>query len=196
MPITPVIPRNSVPLNSTSTRTYNFSSQLPTQYEESTGNNSPNEKLSQKRSSGSLGKPNLSARHLSASSPLAMSLPQGFRRPTTNDRSMVKRRSNTDGQSVTFLSNNLKQQLSIQGTESDNSATSNSQQRSQSPPPKPKSTLPQSTCQQGYVTASRLFNMMAYGLDNQYLMMHAHYLYIIDCRSREKFNDNHIVTGN
>ena len=37
--------------------------------------------------------------------------------------------------------------------------------------------------------------MMGYGLQNQYLFMLAHYLYIIDCRSKEKFNESHIVTG-
>jgi hypothetical protein len=36
---------------------------------------------------------------------------------------------------------------------------------------------------------------MGYGLQNQYLFMLAHYLYIIDCRSREQFNEKHIITG-
>jgi hypothetical protein len=55
--------------------------------------------------------------------------------------------------------------------------------------------LPTTTSQPGYVTPSKLFNMMGYGLENQYLFMLAHYLYIIDCRSREKFDENHIFTG-
>ncbi|CAF4740115.1 unnamed protein product, partial [Rotaria magnacalcarata] len=54
--------------------------------------------------------------------------------------------------------------------------------------------LPTTACQPGYVTPSKLFNMMGYGLENQYLFMLAHYLYIIDCRSREKFNESHIIT--
>ena len=55
--------------------------------------------------------------------------------------------------------------------------------------------LPTTTSQPGYVTPSKLFNMMGYGLEKQYLFMLAHYLYIIDCRSKEKFNESHIVTG-
>lgn len=70
------------------------------------------------------------------------------------------------------------------------------EQRQSTPPEKPKCALPKSTSQPGYVTPSKLFNMMGYGLEHQYLFMHAHYLYIIDCRSREKFNDSHIITGN
>ena len=61
--------------------------------------------------------------------------------------------------------------------------------------PKPKCTLPATTCQFGYVTPSKLFNMMGYGVDNQYLFMLTHYLYIVDCRTRDKFNSGHIVTG-
>ncbi|CAF4581335.1 unnamed protein product, partial [Didymodactylos carnosus] len=53
---------------------------------------------------------------------------------------------------------------------------------SQLPPPKSKSTLPVGMIQPGYITPSKLFNIMGYGLDNQYLFMHAHYLYVIDCR--------------
>ena len=69
-------------------------------------------------------------------------------------------------------------------------------QHRQSPPPaKPQCILPTTVCQPGYVTPSKLFNMMGYGLEKQYLFMHAHYLYIIDCRTREKFNASHIVTG-
>jgi len=71
----------------------------------------------------------------------------------------------------------------------------NSQQRQSPPPTKPKCSLPASGTQAGYVTPSKLFNIMGYGLENQYLFMHAHFLYIIDCRSREKFNESHIITG-
>ena len=70
------------------------------------------------------------------------------------------------------------------------------EQRQSTPPEKSKCTLPKTTSQPGYVTPSKLFNMMGYGLEHQYLFMHAHYLYIIDCRSREKFNESHIITGN
>jgi hypothetical protein len=68
-------------------------------------------------------------------------------------------------------------------------------QRQPSPPTKPKCLLPTTVSQPGYVTPSKLFNIMGYGLQNQYLFMHSHYLYIIDCRSREKFNESHIITG-
>jgi len=76
------------------------------------------------------------------------------------------------------------------------SSTNDVNKQRQSPPPaKPTCTLPTTVCQPGYVTPSKLFNMMGYGLENQYLFIHAHYLYIIDCRSKEKFNENHIITG-
>lgn len=71
----------------------------------------------------------------------------------------------------------------------------NGLQRQSPPPPKPKCTLPISGSQAGYVTPSKLFNIMGYGLENQYLFMHAHFLYIIDCRPREKFNESHIITA-
>lgn len=69
------------------------------------------------------------------------------------------------------------------------------EQRQSTPPEKPKCSLSKTASQPGYVTPSKLFNMMGYGLEHQYLFMHAHYLYIIDCRTREKFNENHIITG-
>jgi hypothetical protein len=109
----------------------------------------------------------------------------------------MRGRSNTDVQYGTSPSNNLKQQQqNLGGSDSDKSVNHHGHQRSQSPiSPKPKCMLPTTTCQPGYVTPSKLFNMMGYGLENQYLFMLAHYLYIIDCRSKEKFDESHIITG-
>ncbi|CAF0715612.1 unnamed protein product [Adineta steineri] len=104
-------------------------------------------------------------------------------------------RANTDTQTVVTSTSGLKQQ-SANASGIDRIMGHYNQQHQQQPPPsKPKCTLPASKCQSGYITASKLFNMMGYGLQNQYLFMHAHYLYIIDCRSREEFDDDHILTA-
>jgi uncharacterized ParB-like nuclease family protein len=124
-----------------------------------------NNRLNQRRVSDSPRKINVSSKYLQSASTIPVSQTQ-TRRSSTNDVN--------------------KQQSAVNGS---------TQQRQSPPPTKPKCTLPTSVSQTGYVTPSKLFNMMGYGLENQYLFMHAHYLYIIDCRSREKFNENHIITG-
>jgi hypothetical protein len=153
------------PFPNNSHKTYAMSSRSPTQDEESNGNSPINNRLAQRRASESPRKINASSKYSQSASAGSISQTQALRR-SSNDP--------------------IKQ----------NSAGSGSGQQRQSPPPtKPKCMLPTSVCQPGYVTPSKLFNMMGYGLTNQYLFMHAHYLYIIDCRTREKFDENHIITG-
>ncbi|UJR20651.1 hypothetical protein I4U23_023773 [Adineta vaga] len=118
---------------------------------------------------------------------------QSHYRPGQRDLSPTRGRSNTDVQSFLSLSNNLKQQhlLMNNGIGSDRAINHHQQVH-----PKPKCTLPPtSSGQPGYVAPSKLFNMMAYGLQNQYLFMLSHYLYIIDCRTRDQFNESHIITA-
>jgi hypothetical protein len=192
MPITRAFDRNSSSLPSSPQKTYTLSSHLPTQHEEA------EEKMSTKRATDSPRKTNGSAQKTGTST-FSTSQSQASRRSVSNEAPLPMRgRSNTDIQSVASLANGLKQQqLSMSGSGSDKSVNHHNQQRSQSPiPHKPKCMLPTTTSQAGYVTPSKLFNMMGYGIQNQYLFMLAHYLYIIDCRSREKFNESHIVTGN
>ncbi|CAF0835450.1 unnamed protein product [Adineta ricciae] len=117
---------------------------------------------------------------------------QNHTRPGTRDLSPMRGRSNTDVQSFLSLSNNIKQQhLALNNPGSDRAVHHHHHHH-----PKPKSTLPPSSLgQPGYVAPSKLFNMMAYGLQNQYLFMLSHYLYIIDCRTKDQFKENHIITA-
>ncbi|CAF3828715.1 unnamed protein product [Rotaria sp. Silwood1] len=196
MRVARAVQRSSLSLPGSPQKTYTLSSQNQTQDEETNGNNSINEKISQRRPSDLPKKSNGLSKNISKTSTLDTSQTQGFRRSVTNDGPTSRKRSNTDIQTATSSSNGLKQQLpTINGSVNDKSLGHQNQQQNQSTPPKPKCTLPASICQPGYVTPSKLFNMMGYGLQNQYLLMHAHYLYIIDCRSREKFNESHIITA-
>ena len=194
MPINQTIEHDSLSLLNSPQKSYTLSAHLSTQYET---NNTMVEKNSTKRTIESLRKTPGSAQKTPSSTFATF---QSSRRQANNDPHPTMRgRSNTDVQQVTSASNNLKQQqLNIGGSGSDRTVHLHNYQRCQSPPipPKPKCTLPITNCQPGYVTPSKLFNMMGYGLENQYLFMLAHYLYIIDCRTKEKFNENHIITGN
>jgi len=195
MPIARTIERNSLSLPNSPQKTYTLASHLPTQHEE---NDSIQERNSSKKSFDSPKKTNGTIQKSGTST---LSVPQSSQssRRTTNNEGLppMRGRSNTDVQYGTPPLNGLKQQqANMGGSGSDKCVDHHNQQRSQSPvPSKPKSMLPTTTCQPGYVTPSKLFNMMGYGLENQYLFMLAHYLYIIDCRSKEKFNESHIVTG-
>lgn len=196
MPITRAIERNSLSLPNSPQKTYTLASHLPTQHEE---NDTMPEKSSSKRTSDSSRKHNGTTQKSVTATLSVPQSSQSSRRISSNHDNLppMRGRSNTDVQYSTSLSNSLKQQqANISNSGSDKSVNHNHQQRSQSPiPTKPKCILPTTTCQSGYVTPSKLFNMMGYGLENQYLFMLAHYLYIIDCRSREKFNEDHIVTA-
>ena len=192
MPITRSIESNSLSLPNSPQKHYTLTSHLPAHHEESNG---MHERSSSKKSLDSPKKSNGTAHKPIGST---FSIPQPARRSVNHDNLPPMRgRSNTDVQYGTSPSNNLKQQLqNLGGSDSDKSVNHHGHQRSQSPlSPKPKCMLPTTTCQPGYVTPSKLFNMMGYGLENQYLFMLAHYLYIIDCRSKEKFDESHIITG-
>ncbi|CAF0982851.1 unnamed protein product [Rotaria sp. Silwood1] len=192
MPVARAIERNALSLPSSPQKSYILSSHLSTQYEE---DNSTDEKNSTKKTLDSPRKHSGSTQKTVTSASAAS---QSSRRPVNHDVLLPMRgRSNTDVQSIMSTSNTLKQQqANIGGSGSDKAVNHHSHLRSQSPTsPKPKCILPTTTCQPGYVTPSKLFNMMGYGLQNQYLFMLAHYLYIIDCRSKEKFNENHIITA-
>ena len=192
MPVTRAIERNSLHLSNSPPKTFAISSQLSTQYEDHQGHYLTPDRGSNRRPSDVQRKGNPSAKTNSSTS----SASHPLRRSVTNDGPVTRGRSNTDVQSVMLPLNNLKQQLSnASGSGSEKSLAHGNQARAQTPPPKVRSNLPSSNGQSGYVTPSKLFNMMGYGLENQYLFMHAHYLYIIDCRSIEEFNENHIVTG-
>lgn len=186
MPISRTMERHSHTLASSPPKTYT----LTTQYEDADDSrvNIP-DRMSQRRTS-EMGRK--SAASSKASSSLTVPSASLSRRTVNGEGSVTRGRSNTDVQSAIISFNGLKQQQStLNGSGSDKSLL-----RSNSPPPsKPRCSLPPSNNQPGCVTPSKLFNMMGYGLENQYLFMHAHYLYIIDCRSREQFNDNHIITG-
>jgi hypothetical protein len=192
MPVTRSIESNSLSLPNSPQKSYTLTSHLPAQHEET---NPINEKGSNKKSFDSSKKSNGTVQKSTTST---SSISQTNRRSTTSTMHDIlppmRGRSNTDVQYGTSPSNNLKQQQqNLGGSDNDNH---HNQQRSQSPPsPKPKCMLPTTTSQPGYVTPSKLFNMMGYGLENQYLFMLAHYLYIIDCRSKEEFDESHIVTG-
>ena len=193
MPITRSIERNSLSLPNSPQRTYTLTSHLPTQREES---QSMQEKPSNRKSFDSPRKfANTMAKPLISSSSIPQSS-QSSRRLTTYEASGPMRgRSNTDvGSSST---NTIKQQQQTIGGSGSDRYINHHNSRAQSPPipPKPKCILPTTTSQPGYVTPSKLFNMMGYGLEKQYLFMLAHYLYLIDCRAKEKFNENHIITG-
>ena len=194
MPVTRSIERNSLSLPNSPQKTYTLPCHLPTQREES---QSIQEKLSNKKSFDSPRKSSLNmAKSLTSSNSIPQSS-QGSRRSTAYDASVPMRgRSNTDVQYAASNLNSIKQQQQNIGGSGSDKHISHHHQRAQSPvSPKPKCILPTTTSQPGYVTPSKLFNMMGYGLENQYLFMLAHYLYIIDCRSKEKFSESHIVTG-
>jgi hypothetical protein len=201
MPIARAIERNSLSLPNSPQKHYTLASHLPPQQEE---DDSIHEKISSRKNSDSSRKTNGTTQKSITSTLSVPQSSQASRRQTFHEGLPPMRgRSNTDVQSVTPSPSSLKQQqLNIGGSGSDRSINhynqQQQQQRPQSPdmPPKPKCMLPTTTCQSGYVTPSKLFNMMGYGLENQYLFMLAHYLYIIDCRPKEKFNESHIVTGN
>lgn len=193
MPITRSSERNSLSLPNSPQRTYTLASHLPTQREES---QSMQEKPSNRKSFDSSRKSlNTMAKPLISSSSIPQSS-QSSRRPTPHETSGPMRgRSNTDvGSSSSYTIK--QQQQNINGSGSDRYINHHNS-RAQSPPipPKPKCILPTTTSQPGYVTPSKLFNMMGYGLEKQYLFMLAHYLYLIDCRAKEKFNESHIITG-
>ena len=179
MPIARAIERNSVSLPNSPPKSLTLSCHLSSQHEET-----------QSKKSSDTGK-----KCKNTNTNTNANVPHSARRPVTQENLPAMRgRSNTDTQACPSLSNNLKQQISLTNSGSDKSLHQN--YRSQSPStPKPISTLPTTTAQQGYVTPSKLFNMMGYGLEQQYLFMLAHYLYIIDCRSKEKFHEKHIATG-
>lgn len=191
MPVTRAIERNSLQLSNSPPKTYAISSQLSTQYEDQASHYlSPSDRMNSRRPSDAPRKANPSAKSSSSSAS------HPLRRSVTNDGPVTRGRSYTDVQSVMLPMNTLKQQLSsASGSGSEKSLAHGNQSRSQTPPPKVRCLLPSSSGPSGSVTPSKLFNMMGYGLENQYLFMHAHYLYIIDCRSVEEFNENHIVTG-
>jgi len=187
--------QNSLSSSNTSQKPITYSPQLATQYEENNSNNEKNSAKkrsdSPKKSNGSWQKTLIPANMLSGSS-------QSIRRSMPYDGlPLAKGRSITDIQTVISLSKHLKQQqLNIIPSGSEKTNNHHNHLWSQSPAqPKPKSTLPTTSSQPGYLSPSKLFNMMGYGLQNQYLFMLAHYLYIIDCRSREQFNEKHIITG-
>ncbi|CAF0905662.1 unnamed protein product [Adineta ricciae] len=189
MPGTRAIERNSVPLPVTAQKTYTFTARIPSQCNSMNRNNLISDKVSRKS--------NVSSKNLSTTTLTQNHTMLSSRRSHPNEVSTPRGRSNTDVQSVTSSVNGLKQQQQqLNGSGSDKSVNHNQQQR-QSPPPPPKTecTLPSSGCQAECVTPSKLFNMMGYGLQNQYLFMHVHYLYLIDCRSREDFNQSHIITA-
>lgn len=191
MPGTRAIERNSVPLSSTGQKTYTFTAQISSQCNGMNRNNLISDKVSRKS--------NIPSKNLSTTTVTSNPTMLSSRRSAPNEVSTPRGRSNTDVQSVPSSTNGLKQQQQqLNGSGSDKSVNHNQQQQRQSPPPppKPECTLPSSGCQAECVTPSKLFNMMGYGLQNQYLFMHVHYLYLIDCRSREDFNQGHIITGN
>jgi hypothetical protein len=176
-----------------------FASHLSTQHEEIRGSNgttSQQEKTSQRRTVDIGKKPLAQSKHPSSASTSTSAKSNGTRRLSHNDGATVLRgRSNTDVQTTMIPSNTLKQQCQTNNAGSDKSLIHSNQTQSQSSPSKLPCSLPSSTSQPGCVTPSKLFNMMGYGLQNHYLFMHPHYLYIIDCRSKDQFNDNHIATG-
>lgn len=190
MPISRTVERSSTSLPSSPQRTYTLSSHLATQHEEA---DTMLSKASSKRAGESPRRYNLSTQK---STP-TVSQSQSSRRSGTNETlPPMRSRANTDVQSILSSSNGLKQQqLLLGGSSSDKYVNQQHHHQQSSGSVKPKCFLPTTTCQPGYVTPSKLFNMMGYGLENQYLFMLAHYLYVIDCRTREKFNDSHIVTG-
>ena len=194
MPISRTIERSSTSLPSSPQRPYTLSSHLATQHEES---DTMLSKASSKRGGESPRRYHLSTQKSTPTSSLTAPQSQSSRRSGTNETLPPMRgRANTDVQSILSSSNGLKQQqLLLGGSSSDKYVNQQHHHQQSSGSVKPKCILPTTTCQPGYVTPSKLFNMMGYGLENQYLFMLAHYLYVIDCRTREKFNDSHIVTG-
>ncbi|CAF0856751.1 unnamed protein product [Adineta steineri] len=192
MPMTRVTEHNSDSLSTNPLKSSSVS-HFSTQYEENSSNNEKHSTKKQidspKKSNGSYQKPSASTHTQRSESPRRVSIHYEGGLP------QMRGRSNTDVQSFLSLSNNLKsQQSNINGSGSDraiNHSLAHGPIR-----PKPKCILPATASgQPGYVTASKLFNMMGYGLQNQYLFMLAHYLYIIDCRTKEKFDENHIITA-
>ena len=192
MPGTRTLERSTISLPTSPQKTYTIPSRLTTQYEETNKQNLVNDKIPLKRQTDLSRKTPISKNSSSTISSI-VSQSQIARRLINNDGLTLRGRANTDSQTVVTSTSGLKQQQVFNGSGIDRIMGHYNQQ--QSAPLKPKCTLPASKCQSGYITSSKLFNMMGYGLQNQYLFMHAHYLYIIDCRSREEFDQNHILTG-
>ena len=192
MPVSRVMERHAPTFANSAPKTYT----LPTQYEETdeSRGNMP-DRSSQRRPAETGRKSAVSSKNSVSHSVSTVPSAQLGRRSSNGEGHVVRGRSNTDVQSAVVSFNGLKQQQStLNGSGSDKSLVHSN--HSNSPPPsKLRCTLPPSMNQPGYVTPSKLFNMMGYGLENQYLFMHAHYLYIIDCRSREEFTESHIITG-
>lgn len=183
MPVTKSIDRSPMSLPNTPPKHYTLPSNLTTQYEDNDGSESAiSVRISRKSYGDSTKRSNVSIK------PSIQS--QTSRRQGNNDLPISRGRSNTDVQSVFVPAHILKQQSTLSNAGSEKNLN-------QTPPipTKPRCTLPSSNAQAGLVTPTKLFNMMGYGCENQYFFMDAHYLYIIDCRSREEYNDNHIVTG-
>lgn len=171
MPGTRGIERGPITLSNSPPKAYSLHSSLTSHMEENDNSSSAgHERLSTKKSVDFGRRSNSSAKH------------------STN--SARRQRSNTDIQSVPVFNHNLKQQ-----SPSNHSGSDKALNQSQNMSNKPISQLPYPTIPSGYITSSKLFNMMAYGLENQYFFMHSNYLYIIDCRTREEFECDHIVTG-
>ena len=186
MPITRSVERNAASLPNSPQRNYVISSHLGTQFEE---HDAFNGKGSTRRALEAQRKTMMTPK--TPSSTLTVPHPQMTRRSVTGDHSLPMRgRANTDVPTTTATGGLRQQGLSLNGSSSERVVNQYG-----SATVKPKCILPTTTCQPGYVTPSKLFNMMGYGIQNQYLFMLAHYLYIIDCRPREKFNESHIVTG-
>lgn len=198
MPITGAIQRNSLSSHHIPQKSYAVSSQNSIEIGETNGNNVVDVRLSHRRASEISKKTNIVSKNLSTANTSATKQSKESRSSITCDKAAIRARSKSDMQTILYGSNGLKQQQQlpiINGCTNEKIQGNQSQQQVQSIQKRPKCTLPVSSCQSGYVTPSKLFNMMGYGLDNQYLLMHAHYLYIIDCRSREKFDESHIITG-
>lgn len=192
MPGTRAIEPQAVSLPNSPQKTCTFTTRVPTHFTASPRTTLINERLTVRQQPETIRKapPASKSRAPSVSQPLAA------RRSNPADSSTPRGRSNTDVQSVQASSHGLKQQQhTLSGSGSDKSINHSHQQRHTPPPPKPECTLPSSGSRSDSVTPSKLFNMMGYGLDNQYLFMQAHYLYLIDCRSKEEFNQSHIITG-
>ena len=195
MPVGRAVERSAQSLPSSPHKTCALSSHLTTQYEELNGDGSTPERISHRRPSDVSRKVPVSSRTCLPSTNSVASHSQSSRRSTKTDPSKARRPSNSDMQSGIASSNGQKQQqLAMNNSDNEKSVA-----RASSPQPAPsklKCTLPTTPAPPGYVRPSKLFNMMGYGVNNQYLFMHAHYLYIIDCRLREQFNKSHIITGN
>ncbi|CAF3832273.1 unnamed protein product [Rotaria magnacalcarata] len=158
MPIARAVERNSLSLPNSPQKSYNISSHLSTQYEDA---DSMEEKRPSKKTSDSPRKNSGSVQKNATSASTAAQPP---RRQFNHDALPPMRgRSNTDVQSAMSASNNIKQQqANIGGSGSDKTVNHNYHSHPQSGvPSKLKCMLPTTACQPGYVTPSKLFNMMA-----------------------------------